>query len=306
MNGVFTKPRRQYSKAESWAIMITLYTIVILSGYFLIDSLADLIPNKLLRFFIIDLIETCIVFFFSFAFQNSSLYDPYWAVIPLAISWYWFFDSKANSLASQLGLTSLTVFCLRHIFLYARHYTGLSYEDFRYIGYQVKLKDKMWLYWLLSFAGFHLFPTLFPFAGILPLYYAFYSTQNVAYTGLVIAGFVVSIGGVLIETIADEQLYAWRKKKLSLYIDEGLWRYSRHPNYFGEFSFWLGLYFIGLGVDIENWWTGIGALAIWGLLYGVSVGMMEEHMLKKRPVYRMYQPKVSRFMFWWRGIVYKI
>jgi len=92
---------------------------------------------------------------------------------------------------------------------------------------------------------------------------------------------------VIIEAVADEQLYPYRTKIKDKYIDVGLWRYSRHPNYFGEIAFWWGLYIAALGADAqENWWTGVGALSINALFYFYSIPSMEKRTLSRRKGYR--------------------
>jgi steroid 5-alpha reductase family enzyme len=84
-----------------------------------------------------------------------------------------------------------------------------------------------------------------------------------------------------------------------------VWRYSRHPNYLGEASFWWGLFFIGLGADEPGkwWWTGVGALAITAMLLFASIPMMEKRQLERRPeTYAAYKARVpSPLLFWPRN-----
>lgn len=74
----------------------------------------------------------------------------------------------------------------------------------------------------------------------------------------------------------------------------GLWRYSRHPNYFGECLYWCGLYVCGVsaGHHLQFW----GALSILGLFLGYSIPDMERHLLEKRASYKDYQRRVSSFI----------
>lgn len=87
-------------------------------------------------------------------------------------------------------------------------------------------------------------------------------------------------------------------------IDEGVWRYSRHPNYLGEALFWWGLYIFGIGADEPQrwWWTGVGALLITVMLLFASIPMMEKRQLERRPeAYAAYCRRVpSSFVFWFR------
>lgn len=81
-------------------------------------------------------------------------------------------------------------------------------------------------------------------------------------------------------------------------IPPGLWSFSRHPNYFGEVLFWWGLYlFVPLAYP-RFWWAILGPLAILFLFLGVSIPLMERHLLTKHPAYLEYQQRVSAFFPW--------
>lgn len=69
-------------------------------------------------------------------------------------------------------------------------------------------------------------------------------------------------------------------------MESGLWRYSRHPNYFGEISFWFGCYLHALAANAAVfWWTGVGFILMTLLFVFISVPLMEERMLERRPNY---------------------
>lgn len=78
------------------------------------------------------------------------------------------------------------------------------------------------------------------FFGLFPTWFALISKE--AYNPfLFYLGVFIALGGLVFESIADHQLQPWRSKTDSKdFIDEGLWKYSRHPNYFGECVFWWG------------------------------------------------------------------
>ncbi len=81
-------------------------------------------------------------------------------------------------------------------------------------------------------------------------------------------------------------------------MDRGLWRYTRHPNYFGEATMWWGLYLIALGVP-GGWLTIVSPLTITFLLLRVSgVPMLEKGRMGERPGYREYVEKTSAFFPW--------
>ena len=143
-------------------------------------------------------------------------------------------------------------------------------------------------------------PTLMVFLGCIPLLPAFTNTiylDNPFY----LIGIVVAVGAIFIEAIADEQQYAFRKtKQPGELLDTGLWGLSRHPNYFGEITFWWGIYFLGLAGDTDYWWSIIGPIAMVVLFLGVSIPLMEKRLIKRYPEYKDYQKRVSMLIPWFK------
>lgn len=79
-------------------------------------------------------------------------------------------------------------------------------------------------------------------------------------------------------------------------MDRGLWRYTRHPNYFGDFSIWWGLFLIALAT-LSAWWTIIGPIVMSVLLIRVSgAALLERRMGKTRPDYEDYVQRTSSFL----------
>ena len=77
-------------------------------------------------------------------------------------------------------------------------------------------------------------------------------------------------------------------------MDRGLWAWSRHPNYFGEFSFWVSLALFGVAVSPSDaWWLCLGALGMLGMFLGGSIPMMETRSLERRPEYQDVIDRVS-------------
>ncbi len=76
-------------------------------------------------------------------------------------------------------------------------------------------------------------------------------------------------------------------------MDRGLWRYTRHPNYFGDFCVWWGLWLIALSAGA--WWTVIGPLVMSVLLIRVSGKGLTEKLMQKRPGFAEYVERTSGF-----------
>jgi steroid 5-alpha reductase family enzyme len=115
-------------------------------------------------------------------------------------------------------------------------------------------------------------------------------------------GILVILLGVLGEGLADRQLSGWlaSRKKEDGVCDRGLWRWSRHPNYFFEWVFWLAfpLFAIELSGGYPSGWLALAApvCMYWLLVYVSGVPPLEQHMVAKHgDAYRAYQARTSVF-----------
>jgi steroid 5-alpha reductase family enzyme len=111
-----------------------------------------------------------------------------------------------------------------------------------------------------------------------------------------VTGIGLWIAGLTFETVGDFQLARFKadpanKDKV---LDTGLWRYTRHPNYFGDFLVWWGLYLIALAGG--GWWTAIGPLVMTALLIRYSgAGLLEKTIGQRRPGYAEYVQRTNAF-----------
>lgn len=88
--------------------------------------------------------------------------------------------------------------------------------------------------------------------------------------------------GLVIETVADWQKYCFKEKNKQAFTNVGLWKYARHPNYFGEMLVWWGVFFTILPVSGWAWAGIVGPLFITILLrYGTGVPPLEKHMQER-------------------------
>ena len=109
-------------------------------------------------------------------------------------------------------------------------------------------------------------------------------------------GIALALAGLAFETIADWQLAAFKRDPAnnSSVMDRGLWRFSRHPNYFGEFCVWWGLYVIALSAGA--WWSIVSPLLMTLLLLRVSgVVLLEKSIGERRPAYQVYRARTNAF-----------
>ena len=111
-------------------------------------------------------------------------------------------------------------------------------------------------------------------------------------------GFAVFFAGLAFEGIADAQLERFKRNPLNegAVLASGLWRYSRHPNYFGDACVWWGIWLIALETG-SAWWTAIGPALMTFLLLRVSgVALTERTITERRPGYAEYRRTTSAFV----------
>jgi steroid 5-alpha reductase family enzyme len=116
----------------------------------------------------------------------------------------------------------------------------------------------------------------------------------------IIPGVVVWAVGFAFESIGDEQLRRFKARSDShgQVMDRGLWRYTRHPNYFGDFCVWWGLWLVALTAG-GTWWTFVGPVVMSTLLIRVSgAGLLEKDIGDRRPGYADYIRRTSGFFPW--------
>ena len=114
------------------------------------------------------------------------------------------------------------------------------------------------------------------------------------------AGAALVLVGLFFETLGDLQLARFRADPAnsSRVMDRGLWRYTRHPNYFGDCCVWWGLYAISAATPLGIW-TILSPIAMTWLLLRVSgVALLERSIARRRPEYAGYIARTSAFVPW--------
>jgi steroid 5-alpha reductase family enzyme len=175
-------------------------------------------------------------------------------------------------------------------------FPGLHHEDWRYPMF--KEQAGRWEFGA-DLVAIHLIPTAQVFLGMVPVYVAV-TRPGDGLTWLSWVAFVIGLAAVALELAADVQMHRFvRDRRPGDVMDRGLWSWSRHPNYFGEFSFWFAMALFGIAAaPADAWWLGIGAVAILVLFLGASIPMMEKRSLERRPAYQDVVGRVSRFVPW--------
>jgi steroid 5-alpha reductase family enzyme len=119
----------------------------------------------------------------------------------------------------------------------------------------------------------------------------------------VVPGVALWVVGFGFEAVGDEQLRRFKAREggtgsVGQVMDRGLWRYTRHPNYFGDFCVWWGLWLVALTAG-GTWWTFVGPVVMSILLIRVSgAGLLEKDIGERRPGYAEYIRRTSGFFPW--------
>lgn len=274
-------------KNRDLLIVTAIYLLAFLVGWLA----ARQCSTTLGQLFVFDVAATVVTFVFSVLLHNSSVYDAYWSLTPMVMA-FWLF--RAEKAASPMQLAFLLAFQLwgaRLTLNWVSVFTDFSYEDWRYRKYREETPRIFWP--IVNFWGIHMMPTLVVFAGMLPMFEIAKNPMNL----LALPGIAVMLCGVGLEFFADRQMHRHLQAaagKSTCRI--GLWRYSRHPNYLGEITHWLGVYLVMLPFAPEKWYYGVGALSVAILFNVVSVPLMEKRQLQRRSDYAQYRQETSRLL----------
>ena len=237
---------------------------------------------------------TIIIFLFSKIHNNSSIYDPFWHVAPIPIVFYIASDSSLSIFHQSLVLSAFLFWALRLTYNWFLNWTNLDHEDFRYID--LKNNNKL-LAFVNDLFGIHLIPTFIVNASLYPIFIAL-TSDNL--NNLVYVGFILIILAVVVQYIADSQMRDFRKDQNNLgkTMKYGLWKYSRHPNYLGEVSFWFGLYIFAVASGSTSIWLLACPMVMLALFVFISCPMMDNRSLKKRSDYKEYMDKTPQLIMW--------
>jgi steroid 5-alpha reductase family enzyme len=229
----------------------------------------------------------------SLAVRDSSIVDIAWGPLILAIGLTYFLTTGGFASRRTLIVACVALWATRLAWYIGRRNLGHG-EDFRYAAWRRQYGDRWW--WFSYFKVF-LLQGVIAWIVALPLFYAITSDAPVTLTMWDWAGAGLFAAGFLFEAIGDEQLRRFKAdpRNQGRVLDTGLWRYTRHPNYFGEAVLWWGLGLIGAATPLG--WIGLlGPAIMTFLLIRVSgVAMLEKTLRQTKPDYARYVATTPAF-----------
>lgn len=270
---------------------LSVFGIIYIVSYILGFFAGTLSGVPLLKLFIFDLTATVIIWAVSLFLRNSSLYDPYWSLTPAvmviyAVTLYY----KTLNVYHYIFLAAFMLWSVRLTANWVITFDNLTWEDWRYRKYR-ELPAPLWH--LANFFGIMMIPTLFVFAGFVPVFY--FLSQSASPLSLV--GSVAVLTGTSLEFIADRQMHRFlRNVKERKTCREGLWKYSRHPNYLGEITVWVGAYLALVASQPSRWYLFAGVALMIFLFNVISIPLAEKHHLSRRGDYAEYRNTTSALL----------
>ena len=229
----------------------------------------------------------------SMVWHDASIVDPVWPLGFVVVVWVARAIADGNSARQWLLVVMVTLWGLRLSGYLAWRKRGAP-EDYRYQAMRRHYGDR--------FGIISLF-TVFALQGVLMWVVSLPAQLGQVRVDpdigvLAIIGVAVWLVGITFESVGDAQLARFKSRPESAgqVMDQGLWKYTRHPNYFGDACVWWGIALVAAEAGIGA--IGIvGALVMSVLLVRVSgVPMLERTMAKRRPGYADYVARTSAFI----------
>jgi len=222
--------------------------------------------------------------------KRNDVADLAWGLGFVFLAWLSFFVSKIQSEVSFLINICVSIWGFRLAFHISKRLASRS-EDKRYYNWR-----RQWGKFFLVRSYFQVYILQGIFLFLIALPFVFINFNLTVFGWGTFAGFFVWTVGFLIETIADWQLSMFIKQTTNRdrIMDKGLWRFSRHPNYFGEVLLWWGIFLIALGYPF-GYLTIIGPLTISFLILFVSGIPLLEKKYEGQKNYEEYKKRTSPF-----------
>jgi steroid 5-alpha reductase family enzyme len=229
----------------------------------------------------------------SLALRNVNLVDSLWSLFFLAGTITYASLAPEPGPRTSLILALVALWSLRlAVHLAARNWG--KPEDRRYRA--IRANHSPGFAWKSLYLVFGLQAVL-AWGISLPLAAAVFAPAPIS--ALDYVGLGLMLAGLIIETASDRQLGRFKADPAHVgrVLDTGLWRYSRHPNYFGEACVWCGFGLIAVAAGA--WWALVSPVLMTFLLLRVSgVALLERDIAERRPAYRDYIARTSAFVPW--------
>jgi steroid 5-alpha reductase family enzyme len=267
---------------------------------------AYLLHHPIITVNLIFFVNICLLFWLLALAQKSSwLIDPYWTLIPPLINWFYWAHPLADGSTSRSTLTWVLLLVwssrLTHNYLRREKWRFGYREDWRFAKRRNETRNFWWFQFIYVYAAQQVL-----LVGLtLPFFAIHFRNSPLGPADFVLA--LLAVIGIGIAHLADASLDRFMQsnaKKIARgepkepLLDTGIWRWSRHPNYFGEQLFWWAI--AGFGWVLGEPWVIVGAAANSLVLAAVTV-MTERRMVAdeaRSEAFRAYRKRTSVWLPW--------
>ncbi len=233
-----------------------------------------------------------ILWIVSLIVRNSSIVDMWWGPGILLIGLTYLMTTDGAQARGRLVVALLALWALRLAWHIGARNIGHG-EDFRYAKWR---RERGASWWWFSYFKVFLLQSVIAWIISMPLYYAIAPATPERLSPFDFAGTVVFALGFLFEAVGDEQLRRFKADPANKgrVLNSGLWRYTRHPNYFGEAVMWWGF---GLFALSTGGYLGLlgPAIMTWLLIRVSGVSLLEQTLRQTKPEYLEYIRTTSSF-----------
>jgi steroid 5-alpha reductase family enzyme len=244
---------------------------------------------------VVVLASMFLLWLLSVAKRDASIVDPFWGTGFVLVAWTAFAWNSHEPPRSLLLCVLTTVWGARlSLFLLWRNW-GHG-EDRRYLAMRAVHGSR---FWWVSLVTVYLLQGVILWFVSLPIQATLVTASGSPLSGLDGIGVALWGAGVFFEAVGDWQLARFKADPANAgrVMDRGLWRLTRHPNYFGDFCVWWGIFVIAVAGGSS--WTGFSPLLMSVLLLKVSgVTLLEKTITERRPEYAAYQARTNAFFPW--------
>lgn len=241
------------------------------------------------------LVLMTLLWLYSLRIKNSSIVDIFWGTGFVITALIYFGLSPEGYLPRKILLSILVAIWGMRLSIYILQRNWGKPEDFRYQKWREEAGSK---WWWQSFLQVFLLQGVLLWIISAPLLAAQYGRLPERLTVFDYLGAAVWLVGFFFESMGDYQLARFKAQpeNKGKVMDRGVWRYTRHPNYFGDAAQWWGYFLIAASAG--GWWTIFSPVLMTLLLMRVSGVTLLEKTLSNRPGYQEYAEQTSAFFPW--------
>lgn len=249
-----------------------------------------------LQGFLVIMIQMSLLWIVSIKLKNVSIVDPFWGLGFVLVAIHYYFNASGNPLRVKIVLLLVSIWGLR-LFIYLLWRNWNKEEDYRYQQFRNDYGAER--YWWFSFFQVFLLQGFLLWLISAPLLAAMYFGENISLNVFDYIAVIVWLVGFAFEAGGDYQLAIFKsnannKGKL---LTTGFWKYTRHPNYFGDATVWVAYGLFAVAVSSYLPLLSV-VLMIWLIVKISGVAMLERTLKNTKPGYKEYIENTNTFIPW--------